>query len=219
MVSDMFTLVAFAKENKDDVFLKIMTNISALTSLLRIASVGGFISEMNADILQKEYMHLHSFFASRCQSFGQRVGKEIIFNDNFFEESERPRLIIGKQGDDNRQDKGHKINKRQPNSYKTFNAISESRLNNEDAKNNIQPIQKNEVKKENIHNDSLVQEERKKSIVQLIKDSGGDVNIKDISICIKGCSEKTLQRDLIALMQKGVLKKAGERRWSRYFLA
>lgn len=217
MLSDIFALVVFRKENKSDVFLKIMASISAITSLLKVASVGGFISEMNTEILQKEYRQLHAFFASRDQSFEQQTGKEIVFKDTFFEESEWPRLSTGIEQNYKGQhkDKGQKINKRQPSLYKTFTVAPSEPTMNEDAKNNVQ----NAVKKENIHNDNFVQEERKKSIVELIKDSGGNVNIKDISIRIKGCSEKTLQRDLISLMQKGVLKKTGERRWSRYFLA
>jgi DNA-binding transcriptional ArsR family regulator len=45
------------------------------------------------------------------------------------------------------------------------------------------------------------------------------VTVKDIAQEITDCSEKTLQRELVALTQQGVLKKYGERRWSRYTLA
>lgn len=47
----------------------------------------------------------------------------------------------------------------------------------------------------------------------------GSVTIKDVSILLKNVSEKTVQRELIALVSQGVLKKEGERRWSRYSLA
>lgn len=214
MLSDICELADLTKENKDDVFLKIMTGISALTSLLRIASVGGFISEMNSNILQKEYLNLGSFFESRRQSFGRHIGKEILFNDDFFEGGEWRRISAGAPND-KRQTKG------QDNLYKTSHAEGGQSESGESLKNNIHQTQKNEAKakKENNNNENVVQEDRKKTIVQLIKDANGNVNIKDISIHIRGCSEKTLQRDLIALMQKGILKKTGERRWSRYFLA
>jgi DNA-binding transcriptional ArsR family regulator len=45
-----------------------------------------------------------------------------------------------------------------------------------------------------------------------------EVTVKDIAAVITDCSEKTLQRELVALTQQGVLKKYGERRWSRYTL-
>jgi hypothetical protein len=46
----------------------------------------------------------------------------------------------------------------------------------------------------------------------------GSVTIKDISTLMKQVSEKTVQRELISLVARGVLKKEGERRWSRYSL-
>jgi len=45
------------------------------------------------------------------------------------------------------------------------------------------------------------------------------LTIKDFTKNIKDCSEKTIQRELLAMVAKGVLKKEGERRWSKYFLS
>ena len=47
---------------------------------------------------------------------------------------------------------------------------------------------------------------------------GVDVNIKDIAIRIKGCSEKTIQRELNALVFDNKIVRMGEKRWSRYLL-
>ncbi len=44
----------------------------------------------------------------------------------------------------------------------------------------------------------------------------GQLTVKDLAEKIKGCSEKTIQRELLSLVGSGVLKKEGERRWSRY---
>lgn len=57
--------------------------------------------------------------------------------------------------------------------------------------------------------------ERKDKIISVIKQKG-EVTIKDIASDIEGVSEKTVQRDLIDLLAKGVLKKKGERRWTTY---
>ena len=43
--------------------------------------------------------------------------------------------------------------------------------------------------------------------------------IKDVSPLISGCSEKTIQRELLAMVYAGILRKMGEKRWSRYSLA
>jgi hypothetical protein len=47
---------------------------------------------------------------------------------------------------------------------------------------------------------------------------GVDVSIKDIALRIRGCSEKTIQRELNALLTDGVIDRLGEKRWSRYVL-
>jgi predicted HTH transcriptional regulator len=58
---------------------------------------------------------------------------------------------------------------------------------------------------------------RQNMILGLLRKKG-DLTIKDISIVIKDCSEKTIQRELIAFISSGLVKRAGERRWSRYSL-
>jgi hypothetical protein len=47
---------------------------------------------------------------------------------------------------------------------------------------------------------------------------GVDVSIKDIALRIKGCSEKTIQRELNALVFDNKIVRIGEKRWSRYLL-
>lgn len=60
--------------------------------------------------------------------------------------------------------------------------------------------------------------ERSLSILDLIKKSSQALSIKDISTHIRGVGEKTIQRELGGLVARGVLKREGERRWSRYSL-
>ncbi len=44
-------------------------------------------------------------------------------------------------------------------------------------------------------------------------------SIKEIAAVVKGCSEKTIQRELGALIEQGLVRKEGERRWSVYLPA
>jgi len=64
----------------------------------------------------------------------------------------------------------------------------------------------------------IVKDSRRARIQKLIKDNR-EVTIKDITTYFPELSEKTIQRELVALVSEGVLKKFGERRWSRYTLA
>jgi hypothetical protein len=61
-------------------------------------------------------------------------------------------------------------------------------------------------------------EDRESKIMDVVK-AKGKVSIKDISEAMPETGEKTIQRALISLVTRGVLKKEGERRWSRYALA
>jgi hypothetical protein len=63
-----------------------------------------------------------------------------------------------------------------------------------------------------------IKNDRQVTIINTIKEKG-ELSIKDLTDVIKGCSEKTIQRELISLVTDGVLYKTGERRWSRYSLA
>ncbi|MEX2563759.1 MAG: hypothetical protein WD312_01395 [Candidatus Paceibacterota bacterium] len=59
---------------------------------------------------------------------------------------------------------------------------------------------------------------RQRAILHLIKEKG-EVSVRDVATVIADCSEKTLQRELMALVDEGVLQKSGKRRWTRYSFA
>lgn len=64
--------------------------------------------------------------------------------------------------------------------------------------------------------DSYIKD-RREAILSVIKDKK-TASIKDISTFIRGVSEKTIQRELLALIAIGEVFKQGERRWSTYSL-
>ena len=65
---------------------------------------------------------------------------------------------------------------------------------------------------------SVKKNSRQSIIIGLLKRKK-EIMIKDVSSLIHGCSEKTIQRELLAMVEGGILKKIGEKRWSRYTLA
>lgn len=52
--------------------------------------------------------------------------------------------------------------------------------------------------------------------IKTILEAKGEATIKDISEIITDCSEKTIQRELNAMIEDNLVKRQGERRWSRY---
>jgi hypothetical protein len=55
--------------------------------------------------------------------------------------------------------------------------------------------------------------------IQTILEAKGEATIKDISEIVTDCSEKTLQRELNAMIEESIVKRQGERRWSKYSIA
>ena len=72
----------------------------------------------------------------------------------------------------------------------------------------VESVKTNELKQKDKSN-------RQEVIIGLLK-KDNNLGIKDFTFAIKGCSEKTIQRELVLLVSKGLIKKAGEKRWSRY---
>lgn len=64
-----------------------------------------------------------------------------------------------------------------------------------------------------------VKKNSRQSIIIAILKRKKEIIIKDVSPLINGCSEKTIQRELSGMVKSGVLRKMGEKRWSRYSLA
>lgn len=56
---------------------------------------------------------------------------------------------------------------------------------------------------------------RRATILNFVLQNKG-VSIKDICAIVPDCSEKTVQRELTALIGEGLIKREGERRWSIY---
>lgn len=59
--------------------------------------------------------------------------------------------------------------------------------------------------------------DRRARITAVLK-AQGEASIKDISDTVTDCSEKTIQRELNALIKDGHVLRTGERRWSKYSL-
>lgn len=59
---------------------------------------------------------------------------------------------------------------------------------------------------------------RQTAILNLLKKKK-EIQVADVTPLITGVSEKTIQRELLAMVSKGILRKEGEKRWSRYSLA
>jgi hypothetical protein len=178
----------------------ILNNIKIL-SFLDTAFYAGFISEMNFNILKTE---LNKVLNEVEMEEGNLCQKSVL-SDQFFYVSETPSIdtinnkFSERLNDINPYSKGHQM------------SVRNSAINhNNSVKNSDSHIRPSEQKQ-------LVKSNRQDIIISMLKDKG-NLGIKDFVSGIKDCSEKTIQRELITLLDKGQISKTGEKRWSRYFI-
>jgi len=60
--------------------------------------------------------------------------------------------------------------------------------------------------------------QRGNTILDILR-SGGELGIRDIAANVPEYSEKMIQRELLDLVQRGLVRKSGLKRWSKYSLA
>jgi len=157
-----------------------------LMSMLDIASVAGLISKMNASILKEEFQ----LFISELGKFSEKFESGNLSVKNVFEQPQILNVNFLEKADV----KHPYVSNIPSNVGEIKNAVANDHKNN---------------------NGHRRKDQRKNAIMEFIK-GHNDVSIKDIVPNITGCSEKTVQRELISLINEGKIKKAGERRWSRY---
>ncbi len=195
---------------------RISGEISDLINLLDVAYVGGAVSQMNFGILKQEYQTLLNLIEEQTNesSFKKFISDEVF--------SIYPTLSAGSVPTPTwAQNKfSHPSNS---NSFR-LNQLS---VKNTVGKNSGQPSSHHIGQKDTkngIENDlyglnSKTEKKslRKEQIINFLKDKSW-TGIAEIAKSLPDCGAKTVQRELLEMVSLGILKKQGERRWSRYML-
>jgi hypothetical protein len=171
-----------------------------MVSLLAVAKNAGLISEPNHNLLNQEllkYLENLGFPAGLREENGIPV-----LSQNFFASEEKEPKPLENQERFLIKNKSHE----EPMSY--LPSLPKQEAQKEEREKPLKEFGAVSVKKNS----------RQSIIIGLLKRKK-EVMIKDISPLISGCSEKTIQRELMAMVQAGILRKTGEKRWSRYSLA
>lgn len=208
---------AFDRDNS----LRTIFSVSLeLISLLTIAATSKLISEMNYTILRREFELLINKLRESIEL--ETFDKGFVLSNSFFEtdtsavannavtsELNMP-SPLGYKGQSNSvgpypvtHNKGQSI-------FGTHtSARPKASAHTSSSSVAVPTIDKPSVKDK--------KNDRQTRIMSLLS-KGGNLTVKDFVRVITECSEKTIQRELLDLVEKGVLKKEGERRWSRYSL-
>ncbi len=164
--------------------------IESVNSLIRVGQESFLISEMNGNIL--------------CSAFKKLSHELLKLSSSSFDESftllKAPLVeslgAISEGGE------------RSPHTHHTSDGVSLNKI----ANRGVGAVKDTKVIQKDI---KRTQHSRRDAVLKIVKEKGL-VSIKDISLVITDCSEKTIQRELMALISEGVISKKGERRWSVY---
>lgn len=172
-------------------------HLQYLSSLLSLSYISGFVSGANIEVIKNEINYLHKHIEELSTKTASETNHMNIKTDMFVvgrakntKQNERIREVIKdkKQATDQKPSKMSFIKDRPKPVKQTINKVSD------DSK-----------------------EDREEKVIQVIRDKGV-VSIKDISSVVFDVSEKTIQRTLQTLIDKGQVQKEGERRWAKYRL-
>lgn len=174
------------------------TKIETILSIMVVAMFSGNMSEMNYKILQTE---LELFAEDIKKNFEDMPVSYLLPEDlmslrSYQDNQPNPPAVSARHIKDKNfykgQDKGH-----------TGNNPKNNPLNSAGA---------------DLTGGKSEKSARKEIIVSLLAGQT-EMSIKDISAHMSGCSEKTIQRELAALIEEKRIKRKGERRWSTYSLS
>lgn len=223
-----------------NVLESLRSNVIETLSLFELAFVAGLVSEMNFIILKREYASLRDSIDIKKASRESRT--DTILGDNFFYNQE-PSSMPRSDAPQGRTSvfapttfsKGHSIVQTsismsdRNTKGQTYPAPVASVVADLAKSRRAVSVEVRRTTKQSSapaptpHSPvpiphSIQKEARRSRILKLIKDNR-EVTIKDIVTHFPDISEKTIQRELVSLSDSNVLKKTGERRWSRYTLA
>ncbi len=212
-LKDLYFLSGTPRNHNPLISYKFLEKIDHITSLLEVGLTGGLISTMNHVILKDEYLKLKDIILKLklTDSTDSFILAENFFGEDLSALSQNIPPILT----------SIKTEKAYPkDNYKGQEIFDSTVLGERDGKG--APLKRHAVIKD-INNDSRTSDKssRQSSILTVIKDSS-EYTIKEIIGQVRAtasgidCSSKTIQRDLLFLVDKGILIKKGERRWSRY---
>jgi len=194
LLSSSFTASSSLPGDKNAVIQSLFTAALETVSILNVARISGLISDMNHAILVKEIDQVLEMLRDRLAESAESAG--YILSESFFK---TPSLFSS----------GFNNDKNRASSYqdtlKGHSGITSQKTNVKVTRNN------------EYQNSTDKKTKRQEEIVTILKEQS-NLSVKDFTRVIKDCSEKTIQRELLDLVEKGIVKKDGERRWSRYSL-
>ena len=186
LISSTIALAGIDSQEKNSYMRFFLSSILETRTFVNISFGSHIISKMNAELIIAEIDALVIHMKERASESATRAG--YVLSKSFFATEQPSRT----------DDKGQ---------VKTDEAIDQNQASGKEK--SVMSFRKSP------NDNTIPKDSRKSSIIELLKKQP-NLTIKDIVKVIPDCSTKTVQRELSDLVRGGVIKKVGDRRWSRY---
>ncbi len=195
LLSSSFIASSSMPGDKSSTIQSLFSSALETLSILNVAKISNLITDMNYKLLVREIDGIVSLLKDRLAQNAENAG--YVLSESFFR---TPDLFSS----------GFK-NASRSNTYNT-SSVSDRSVHPSGLSN------KAKLKDSASTVDTRVKKSQRQEVIVSLLQKNPSLTIKDFSKIIKDCSEKTIQRELSELVAQNVIKKEGERRWSRYSL-
>jgi DNA-binding transcriptional ArsR family regulator len=199
--------------DKNAVIQSFFTDSLETLSLLNVAFLSGLISDMNHAVIVRELEAVVSLLKTKVFEGAAKAG--YILSDSFFRTDQSLSRTTDVPRVDARTDVRQDLRPITDTPHSNQKNTLKAEYSTDKGQKEKPPVSRERGVKVAVKDKK---DGRKAAIIGLLKKKS-HLTIKDFSEAIRGCSEKTIQRELLDLVAKGVVEKEGERRWSRYSLA
>lgn len=172
--TDTVMLVNTNEHMSSEGFRRSLLIADRLISKIAIMSLGGYVSKINFQVLEREYAAISDMLFKQMSDIDK--GQNILSD-----------IYIGQ--------------------YKRHSNANDS------------VVKKDEKASKKTSHESSSISERQERVVSSLAGKGWLHILEIVNLCGVGASVKTIQRDLSALVEDGVLQSKGDRRWRTYALA
>lgn len=192
-------VVSPAFGNERERLSEVLRGIGEILGYINILASSRYVAIENARVLEEEYRKLAAIVIER----GEYVAPPLLsFEHSFFS------VPVPNEEDVLNRDMLHP--------YISLHKDSDSPRPFRTSPGHKDSLVRRNTKQESFTKGKVIAVNDRRDRVLKVLDARGTVTVKDVAAIVKDCSEKTIQRELVALVSEGVLTREGQRRWSVY---
>ena len=221
--ADIISDTYFLSYRTDNIHKRIEDKISEILSFLDVSEGVGMISEMNSNILKREFLELRN---SVLEANTDMTKTNPSWLEEFIKEGDKkndlPTTPISHNTTRGTLVGGRNSTRIGVQKAGTLMKVLSDKIPDIAKKGNVH------YENHDRHSNPELKNKRRSAIISAIKDKMNiSINFDGLTITdiksighetLSECGEKTLQRELVSMVSDGVLKKTGEKRWSKYSL-